>query len=283
MPRSRIHGNQFLVLKTIYGWRFEGRFLVAEGGVEIKKQTRLPVYLIEAELEGRSSADVLSLLDVLERKGLIEWREGHYHKSECWRLPDRRIIRSESYPAPSLPGLTIVGLRSRIWLDGQVFAEEGNCRCIDLTRAGIEVVEARRPRRAKQVKRSVQRRTSSVSGAAPAGSRELLRLRAEKHVKGRKGIFPGVRALAGKLRRAPSSLLDAIKDSSYLTARKAEYMALRKRPRVEPLDSVTLNGQAQATEPDPSKTLEGLIEDQQADQRADDRRSTRGGRSHRRS
>jgi hypothetical protein len=105
--------------------------------------------------------------------------------------------------------------------------------------------------------------------------RKSLCLRAEKQVKEAcAGVFPGFRELARELgcEKRLSSLNNAIKSSTYLSARKAEYDKEREaKPREQQLSDLHLDQAVQSREPEPPDTLEQLIKEQEADQRNDTR------------
>ncbi len=118
--------------------------------------------------------------------------------------------------------------------------------------------------------------TVASVGAEPGfETRQSLRERAENHVKTVcNGIFPGVRGLARALpcERRLSSLVNAIRSSTYLSARKAEYDKRRKtQPRERKLTEVDLDQIAQSTEPDPAQVLDDLIDEQATEDRRDKR------------
>ncbi|MBI1824860.1 MAG: hypothetical protein HY287_17085 [Planctomycetes bacterium] len=101
-------------------------------------------------------------------------------------------------------------------------------------------------------------------------SRHGLAQRAEEYV--RLHGYPGVNELARKLECQGSSLLNAIKVSTFLTARKAEHEDGQKPRRLASLNRVLLDNTSQTTEPDPSAlALEALIAEQAAEQKADTR------------
>lgn len=87
---------------------------------------------------------------------------------------------------------------------------------------------------------------------------------AEKHC--RKHGFPGVRNLAKICGCAPSTMDKAIGRSSYLMARRSEYMRANKRLRKTRLNDVHLDSLRQTTEEDP---LKQLIAEQKRDMNSD--------------
>ncbi len=108
--------------------------------------------------------------------------------------------------------------------------------------------------------------------------RHKLVKKAEQWVKKHNGKFPGVNSLAKILDAAQSSLSKAIKDSSYLKARKAEHEAERKgKPRETQMTDMVLDGSVQATERDPQNqaALNELVAEQQMDIDADNGRASR--------
>jgi hypothetical protein len=125
--------------------------------------------------------------------------------------------------------------------------------------------------------------TTITPAAAGRGvSRSVLAKKAEEWVKRHGNQFPGVQALARQLRCAKSSLGNAIKESVYLKARKAEYDKGRKgKPCEIALTGVHQDSIPQSTEPDPSEDaqrdeeLNKLIAEQERDMKADERPSRR--------
>lgn len=112
-------------------------------------------------------------------------------------------------------------------------------------------------------------------------SRGELRSRAEEHVKA--SGFPGTNELARQLGCASSSLSNAIEESVFLKARRAEYEASKARkPREQSLTDVNLGQAQQQREASPVEDamlkeeqqaeLAKLVAEQQADQRADCRK-----------
>ncbi len=114
----------------------------------------------------------------------------------------------------------------------------------------------------------------------PGTTREELRKRAEQVV--RRHGYHGLRPLARSLKCSPSSVSNAIKDSTFLKARKAEHEAERTgKPRETALTGVTVDDTAQQTEVDPQRqaVLNELIAEQESDVRADQRRACQRARS----
>lgn len=103
-----------------------------------------------------------------------------------------------------------------------------------------------------------------------------LKERAEEWVRTHGHSFPGTRPLARDLQCPESSLDKAIKMSTYLKARKAEYAAKRKSFRSQSLGEFVLDNVAQTREVEPEATLEDLVREQQSDDAADNRRMRKG-------
>lgn len=107
-------------------------------------------------------------------------------------------------------------------------------------------------------------------------SRRGLKVRAERYV--RAHGYPGLNALARVLgHSSSSSLSNAIKESTFLKARKAEHKAERcGRVRETPMTDAIMEGTEQQTEVDPRQAvLADLIDEQQSEMRADARRPRR--------
>lgn len=128
---------------------------------------------------------------------------------------------------------------------------------------------------------TLTRRGSSFRGT----SRHDLRKKAEQYIKRQGDRFPGVNALAKILECAPSSLSNAICESSYLKARRAEHKAERRRSsRTISMNEVKLDSIPQQTERDPGEVaLENLIAEQKEEIQSDERQANRHQRSSRRS
>jgi hypothetical protein len=110
-------------------------------------------------------------------------------------------------------------------------------------------------------------------------SHELAK-RAESYVREQcNGKFPGVRPLARTLKKSESSVLNAIRSSRYLLARKAEYEDGRKKIcRERALTEVQLDQIPQMTESEPleaasnrDELLAALVAEQKAEDRNDQR------------
>jgi len=101
---------------------------------------------------------------------------------------------------------------------------------------------------------------------------EVIR-RAEAHVKAHKGVFPGRNKLAEIIGCAPASITKAVKNSSYLKARKAEHDATKKSGReVQVSDSMdAFTDESDGDQDDRDAALDRLIAEQEAERKREER------------
>ena len=141
------HAAQRMVLSSLYGWRFQGRKRAApvEKAGTVEPLEDVPVFLLQAELHG-TGIDVAATIDLLSAKRLLRKRKRWAQPEGSWILPDGRVLTVEVGPRPPDRGpLVLVSSRGRVTvgLDGQVIFQGGTeDQCLDLTREGIELVEA---------------------------------------------------------------------------------------------------------------------------------------------
>ena len=89
---------------------------------------------------------------------------------------------------------------------------------------------------------------------------------AEAYVKARKGVYPGFNVLANKIGCGKGTMEKAIQNSTYLTARRAEHNARKRRPREVPLSDARLE-----QTPASGETVDSLAAEQEADRRREER------------
>lgn len=262
MKSPKLPDHQYQVLRAIYDWRVTGR-----RAVEGKKRGQIevfdgvPIYFIQAQFEG-SEIDVKTTHRLLEIKKLVQPPGHSAHYDGAWELPDGRVVaaRTRAFENDPHSFVIICALRTDLYLDGCLIKRSLDHRRTDLTDAGLELIE--------NAPHHIQKGQSRIE----------LRKRAECYVKSQGDIFPGVRALAKILTCPESSLSNAIKDSTYLRARKAEHQKRIRTASTQTLSEYDFDQLKQSTEPDPSDALDDLVAEQQADLRKDSRRSRRSDR-----
>lgn len=89
---------------------------------------------------------------------------------------------------------------------------------------------------------------------------------AERHVKRHDNVFPGVKALARIVGCAPSTMLKAIENSTYLTARKAEHKQAAKNPKEVALTTAILETTPLQPETEPREVALARLTQEQADE-----------------
>ena len=240
-----------------------GRVSLGTPMLQFAKPPGVPMFFIQIEVENPYPDDLygfgrditeLELRDFVEtNQGVLDREKFDYHLPGEYRRLDGLSVRVElERPDTALFNemlvLTARG-RSLKWVDP--FSRPSDYYLV--TPQGFAVLDD-------------EITTGDVADGEP---RESLKRRAEAYV--RENGYSGRNALARALKCPTGSLSNAIDDSPYLKARKAE---CNKKARKIPMTQTLLEETPQHTEPDP-KVLEKLVEEQTLEQQADDHQAFR--------